>query len=145
MTALDESRQSAQIPELDYNPYLSEPILGHVLEQDRLREQFRMFRTTMGTGWYNITRLEDVREGLQRPDIFSSTSVMPLEPDPPYKWIPEMVDPPEHTRWRQLLSPMFSPAAIETMSDNVRRRCIELIEPLVERGHCDFLRDFAWR
>ena len=67
------------------------------------------------------------------------------DPDPPYKWIPEMLDPPEHTVWRQLLAPHFAPRAMERLEDRVRERCTELIAEIAGTGHCDFLRDFAWR
>ena len=50
------------------------------------------------------------RDSYQRPEIFSSTAVIPTEPDPSYRFIPQMLDPPDHTVWRRLLQPVFSPA-----------------------------------
>jgi cytochrome P450 len=86
-----------------------------------------------------------VREALQRPDLFSSLAVIALEPDPPYNWIPEMLDPPVHTKWRQLLAPTFSPGSMAKMADKVRQRCVDILDTFADRGHCDFLADFAWR
>ncbi|MCU4186855.1 cytochrome P450 [Acidiferrimicrobium sp. IK] len=119
--------------------------LSHLEALDRLREMHPVVRSTFGEGFWVLTDSAGVREALQKPGTFSSSIVVPYEPDPPYKWIPEMLDPPEHTRWRQLLSPHFTPKAMEALDQKVRTRCVELIEPLVERGHCDFLEDFAWR
>jgi cytochrome P450 len=59
--------------------------------------------------------------------------------------VPEMLDPPSHTVWRQMLAPWFAPAAVTAMEPGIRQRCIDLVEPLVERGGCDFLKDFAYR
>jgi cytochrome P450 len=56
-----------------------------------------------------------------------------------------MLDPPEHTVWRQLLAPHFAPRAMERLEGRVRERCVEVIGEIAGAGHCDFLRDFAWR
>ena len=34
---------------------------------------------------------------------------------------------------------------MERLEDKVRQRCVELIGEIAGQGHCDFLRDFAWR
>jgi cytochrome P450 len=121
------------------------PVLSHLEALDRLRELHPVVRSTFGVGFYVLTDSSGVRDALQRPAVFSSSIIRPYEPDPPYKWIPEMLDPPEHTRWRQLLSPHFTPKAIEALDDKVRARAVELIEPLVAKGRCDVLGDFAWQ
>ena len=79
------------------------------------------------------------------PGTFSSRAIQPTDPDPQYLLVPEMLDPPEHTAWRQLLAPWFSPRAIEKMAVGVRRRCVELIEPIATRDGCDFHNEFAYR
>jgi cytochrome P450 len=146
MTAIDESTtHKGGVPVHEYNEFLVEPVTAHAQMMDVLRERFPAFWNTFGGGHWALTRMEEVRGALQRPDLFSSRSVIPLEPDPPYLWIPEMLDPPEHTRWRQLLSSSFTPQVVNQMGDKVRERCVSLIEPLVERGGCDFMHDFAWR
>lgn len=145
MTTAEQDIGARSVPEVEFNYWLVEPILAHAQKMDELRERAPAFWSTFGTGFWMLTRMENVREALQHPELFSSRSVMPLEADPPYKWIPEMLDPPEHTRWRQLLAPLFTPTAMAKMEDKVRTRAIELIEPLAQRGRCDFLRDFAWR
>jgi cytochrome P450 len=132
-------------PVVEYNPFLVEPAVGHADAVDVLREQYPHFRAAMTPGFFVYTRLEAIRDALQRADLFSSRSVTPLDPNPSYLWIPEMLDPPEHTKWRQLLAPHFSPGAMAKMEDPVRQRCIEVLEPLLDKGRCDFMADFAWR
>ena len=136
----------ADYPVLEYNNYLAGAALSHVEGIDQLRDQGPFVFSTFGPqGHWIFTDPEMVRSALQHPEIFSSSVVTPLETDPPYKWIPEMLDPPEHTKWRQLLAPHFAPKLMEQMEGKVRQRCVEIIESFADRGHCDFLRDFAWR
>ena len=92
-----------------------------------------------------ITEGSDIRSALQDPGTFSSAAIQPTDPDPQYLLVPEMLDPPEHTSWRQLLAPWFSPRAVERMGEGVRRRCVELIEPIARGRECDFHLDFAYR
>ena len=58
-----------------------------------------------------------ILDGLQHPELFSNSVLVPEDPDPPYKWIPVMLDPPEHTKWRQLLAAWFSPRRFDKMAD----------------------------
>jgi cytochrome P450 len=143
--AMSAAERTQDYAVLDYDPALIEPVLSHLTRLDELRPDHPFFRSSVGPGFWVFTRMEPIRDAYQHPERFSSSAVTPTEPNPPFKWIPEMLDPPEHTKWRQLLSPTFSPAAIARMEDKVRSRCVELIEPLVSRGGCDFRADFAQR
>jgi cytochrome P450 len=82
-------------------------------------------------------------EVLQDAQTFSSSAIFVQDPDPVYKWIPEMLDGDEHRQWRQLLAPHFAPKAVQLMADRVRGRARELVESLVEQDSCDFMADFA--
>ena len=132
-------------PVREFNNATTGPVLSHAEEIDALREEHPFMRSTYATGFWVMTGAEVIRDALQHPDTFSSTVVTVLDSDPPYKWIPEMLDPPEHTVWRQLLAPHFAPKAMERLEDKVRGRCKEVIAEFAGRGQCDFLRDFAWR
>ncbi|EUA30581.1 putative cytochrome P450 domain protein [Mycobacterium xenopi 4042] len=46
---------------------------------------------------------------MQDPETFSNSVVTALDPNPPYKWIPEMLDGEEHKQWRRQLGPLFAP------------------------------------
>jgi cytochrome P450 len=56
---------------------------------------------------------------------------------------PEDYDPPEHSRYRRLLDPHFSPRAVERLRPQVTAKANELIDAIVERGSCDFVADFG--
>lgn len=112
---------------------------------DSLREQGPLVHTDGGGGYWMFTRHEDILRAAQNPRTFSNRSCIPIEPDPEYKWIPIMTDPPEHTKFRQVLLPRFAPSRVDELTPKVRQRCIEMLEPLVERGECEFVTDFARR
>ena len=137
--------QAEKYPVLAFNEATTGPVLSHAEEIDALRAEHPFVRSTHGDGFWVFTSADLIRDALQHPGVFSSTVVTVHDPDPPYKWIPEMLDPPEHTVWRQLLAPHFAPRAMERLEDRVRERCVSLLREIAGAGHCDFLRDFAWR
>jgi cytochrome P450 len=71
--------------------------------------------------------------------------VVPDAPEPPYYWIPEMLDAPLHNKWRKLLGPLFSPGAIEALEPKIRERFGAIIDEVAPRGKCDFVQDVALR
>jgi cytochrome P450 len=130
---------------LDYNPLMPGLPMSHIEDIDSLRGRHRVFRSSLAQGFWVLTDGTKIRAALQDPATFSSRAIQPTDPDPQYLLVPEMLDPPQHTAWRQLLAPWFSPRAVEKMGPAVRRRCVELIEPIATRQHCDFHVDFAYR
>jgi cytochrome P450 len=120
--------------------------LWHFTNFDALRETSRVhFGDADGNPFWLMTRMEDVRAALQHPEIFSSTAVGPREPDPHFKMVPLMLDPPVHTRWRQLMGPMFAPGAVASLEPRVERRFDEIIAEVAPRGECDYVADVALR
>jgi cytochrome P450 len=84
---------------------------------DGLRTQSRLLYSDHGPGFFLATRHEEALEILQDPQTWSSRAVSVLDPDPAYLWIPEMLDPPEHTAWRRSLGPLFSPKTVDRLED----------------------------
>jgi cytochrome P450 len=110
---------------------------------DALRREHEVFRSDEAQGYWVFTRNEMIVDALQRPEIFSSTATVPTIPEPPYQWIPLMVDPPYHAKWRKLLGGWFSPGRIASLEAPVRERCAKLVDSIVALGECDFVADFA--
>ena len=95
--------------------------LAYFERLDELRDRSRpLFRTETAQGYYVVVDHDAIVEGLQHPELFSSSVVVPEDPDPLYKWIPLMLDPPEHAKWRHLLASYFSPRTVERMADEQR-------------------------
>ncbi|GAA2720160.1 cytochrome P450 [Actinocorallia aurantiaca] len=130
--------------ELDFNPLAGGQPVGTTAEiMDGLRAEHRAFHSTYGKGFWVLTRYDDILAAFQDPELFSSASVNALDPHPRYRWIPEMLDPPEHTRWRRLLQSHFAPAAVRAREPRIREHCAALIAGLAADGGCDFVSDFA--
>ncbi|HEY3714654.1 MAG TPA: cytochrome P450 [Jatrophihabitantaceae bacterium] len=98
-----------------------------------------------GNTFYLLTEMEQIRAACQQPDTFSNSAIQCEVPDPPYHLIPEMLDPPEHGKWRKLMGPLFSPGAVEAMEQSIRARFDEILDEVAPRGHCDFVKDVALR
>jgi cytochrome P450 len=120
------------------------PPLAHFATYDAKREEARLhFGEALGTEVWMPTRMNDILAVYQNPDVFSNSAVNVYEPNPQYMFIPEMLDPPLHTTWRQLLGGLFSPGSVKHMESRVRDRFVEILDSVVERGECDFVQDVA--
>jgi cytochrome P450 len=98
-----------------------------------------------GHSFHLVTRMEDIRETYQRPDVFSNSAIQVDNPDPEYLLIPEMLDPPVHGKWRKLLGPLFSPGAVDAMESAIRSNFVRILDDVADRGHCDFVAEVALR
>ena len=120
--------------------------LEHFRRLDDLRDRHgTRFFTETPPGYYVFLDHDMIVEGLQHPETFSSSVIVPEVPDPPYKWIPVMLDPPEHGRWRHLLAGYFSPRTIARRADEQRAYAARLVDELAVTGRCDYVADFAHR
>lgn len=120
------------------------PVGSNFRKLDELQRQYGpFFRSEEADGFWVATDYSVIREALQKPELFSNSIIIPIEPNPPVKWIPMMIDPPEHTKWRHLLSGYFTPGRVKKLEAEQRSYAIDLIEKLRPRGECDFYSDFA--
>jgi cytochrome P450 len=110
---------------------------------DQIAPERPVFYSSCYGGFWVFTRYEDVRDAFQAPHIFKQWNAgIPANPFTRiYK--PLYLDPPEHTLWRRLLVPIFSPRQVARLEAIVRataRRELARIAPL---GRCEFVKDFA--
>jgi cytochrome P450 len=89
-----------------------------------------------------VTSQRTVEQVMRHPEIFSSKRAFDAL-NSPIPMPPLTYDPPDHTRFRRILQPFFSPRMIRPLEPVLRRHIADLIEPLVERGECDFVADVA--
>ena len=57
--------------------------------------------------------------------------------------VPINLDPPEHTKYRAPLQKAFSPKTMLALKESIRALANELIDKVIDRGHCDFMVDIA--
>ena len=114
-------------------------------QSSALREETPAFFNDHAQGYWVVTRYEQVKDLYQNVDLFSSESFTAWEPNPPYRFVPTQIDPPEHIKYRQLLNPKFSPGAVNRAGPRARAIAGRLVGELAGRGECDFAATFAIR
>ena len=92
-------------------------------------------------GYYYLTRREDVLAALRNPKVFSSRVLQP--PTNPLPVVPLSFDPPEHTRYRKILQPYFSPHALSKSRPVLERHATDMIAAFAGRGECEAMAEFA--
>lgn len=114
---------------------------------DELSSEAPLYWNEFGPGFWTVISHEGILEILQSPETFSNSVVTALDPDPQYKWIPEMLDGDEHLQWRKQLGPLFSPKAMAKLETKVRERAVDLIEAITAKddGKFDLMAEFAQR
>ena len=112
---------------------------------DELRETSPVYYNTFAQGYWIFTRHEAVREIYKTPEIFSSESFTPWEPEPIYRFVPTQIDPPDHIKYRRILNPWFAPRAIDEAEPVMRELCRKLVEKTAPAGACNFVNEFALR
>ncbi len=134
-------------PEFKSNPF---PIFA------RLRAEQPVYCTTLpdkSSVWL-LSRYEDVLL-LLKDERFAKNRHNALTPEQLRKqpWVPPMfhplernmldLDPPDHTRLRQLVHKAFTPHLIEQMRARVERLANELLDAVAGKGEMDLIRDYA--
>jgi cytochrome P450 len=103
--------------------------------------------TPRGSGFWALTRLDDIREVTRRPDDFRSGAGINIFDQPPrlkeYRGSIIDMDNPEHSRQRRIVSRGFTPRALDAMRADVARTSREIIGSVAGKGECDFVTEVA--
>jgi cytochrome P450 len=112
---------------------------------DRIREEGPIVWSPELGGHWIISGADVVRDVFNNDEVFSSypTGVPPMTGFWPRKLNPQELDGDEHTRYRRLLSPFFSPRAIRPLAESVRARATDLITRFAHSGECEFVSQLA--
>lgn len=102
-----------------------------------------------GQGFWAVTSYADVVKVSRHPETYSSWLGGVMLPDSE----PELLagsrlmmlyqDPPEHTRYRRLVSRSFTPRAVSAWRERIDRLATEIIDRVISRGECDLVVDIA--
>ncbi|MDQ2649605.1 MAG: cytochrome P450 [Actinomycetota bacterium] len=79
---------------------------------------------------------------LRNHELFSSAA-SPLALGNVRPLIPLMVDPPDHSKYRKLLDPLFAPKRMDEQEEDLTRRVNHFIDTFIDRGECNFTEEFA--
>ena len=104
-----------------------------------------------GAGFWNVTKYADLISVSRQPNLFSSwrggTNVFELNQ-------PELegsrllmlnMDPPQHAKYRRLVSRGFTPKRIEMLVTHVGELAKAIVDRVAEAGECDFVDAVASR
>ena len=53
------------------------------------------------------------------------------------------MDPPLHTRYRRLINKGFTPRMVSELESTMRKRTLDIVDRVADRGECDFVVDVA--
>ncbi len=109
-----------------------------------------------GTEIFMVSRWEDIRQINRDTQTFSNNFQDLLKgPDPSpeaaciyadgYEQPPTLLtlDPPEHKVFRSLINKVFSARRVEKMHGYIEEVVDELIDTFIDKGECEFVKDFA--
>jgi cholest-4-en-3-one 26-monooxygenase len=96
-----------------------------------------------GPGYWILSRYETIKAISRQPQLFSSASGTSVE-DRDENFVSMIgMDPPDHRRFRSLVSAGFTPRRIAAQEPHHREIVGSILDGVVDRGHCDFVVDVA--
>lgn len=138
MSTVDSGQANAfYLPRLEYStlPMTADRGVGWKILRDAGPVVFM-------NGWYYLTRREDVLAALRDTKAFSSREAL-QPPDNPLPVVPLGFDPPEHTRYRKILQPFFSPSALAKKRPALLEQTVAMIDAIAVRRECEAMADLA--
>jgi cytochrome P450 len=112
-----------------------------------VREQQPLLHSDRYGGFWLLTRYDDVTAAALDHEAFTSavpgtTLIPPTQPreDP---LLPIELDPPEHSRYRALVNPVFAKPRIDAMRPGLEALAVRLLDPFVRNGGGDVMAEFA--
>jgi cytochrome P450 len=108
-----------------------------------------IFWTPHNGGHWVATRADDIEEVYSNYEHFTT---FPRGNAIPYRGtadphgprpLPISSDPPEHTDYRRIISPFFTPKRIGEVEKVARSIAREIIDGLIDKGGCEFYGDFS--
>jgi cytochrome P450 len=140
---------------MDFN-FFDEEVLNCPYEfYQTLQEQAPVYQLP-GTNIFMVTRYADIKNLLKDTETYSNNFEAQLkgpEPAPEVTaiyakaWQPVdtmiTADPPRHKTYRTLVNKVFNAKRVDAMEDYMKEIVQELIDGFIDRGECDFIREFT--
>ncbi|MFF0499799.1 cytochrome P450 [Nocardia aobensis] len=101
-----------------------------------------VFWTPHYGGHWVVTRFEDLRrvaseyENFSNAEMFVPQGIVPM-------LTPTQLDPPEHSAYRRLLTPAFTPGRLRAITEEARAAVVAAIEDAYHRGRCEFVTEIS--
>jgi cytochrome P450 len=99
------------------------------------------------SGYWSLTRYDDIVEVSRRPDDFSSakgTNIVDLPPElTEFMGSIIAMDDPRHARLRRIVARGFTPRTLDTLKSDVEAVAADIVAGIADRGECDFVAEVA--
>lgn len=118
----------------DWNPKSEEVLQDQCAAYDQMRQDCPVAYSEM-LGW-SLFRHQDIVRVLEDHATFRSLVSKHIS-------VPNGMDPPEHTKFRSLVEPLFRPAAIAAFEPKCRAIASELLDDISCKSDVEFIADFA--
>ncbi|WNG90140.1 cytochrome P450 [Mycobacterium sp. ITM-2016-00317] len=132
--------------DLYYDPYDLNIVTDPYPTYARLREEAPLYHNER-YGFWALSRHADVEKALLDWSTFSNSRSDILELVKSDFAMPKGVmmfeDPPEHTMLRGLMSRVFTPRRMAEIEDQIRRYCVNCLDPLVGSDGFDVIAELA--
>jgi len=104
-----------------------------------------IFWTPLNGGHWVGTRSDIIERVLDDHESFSSRyPTVPAQRNMEPRLLPVQADPPEWQKYRIFFNRALSPKQVQTLASAARATAIELIDGFKDRGHCEFVGEFAY-
>lgn len=131
-------------PEFTQDPY---PTYARLREDCPVAHADEYFPEYGPGGYWIVTRHEDVVRGLRDPGTFSSADhavlSIPAMMERDYPVLPQQADPPLHTRYRALVSPVFRRSRVDGLFPGLLASAGEILDGIIGREDVDLVKEFA--
>jgi cholest-4-en-3-one 26-monooxygenase len=138
----------------DVNLYDLDRIREHGFPHDwfkRLRAEAPVYRHPApdGAGYvWVISRYADVVRLSKDPGLYSSAMGTNIwehaeEDLPAIQSMLVNMDPPQHVKYRRLVSPGFTPRIVSRLEPHIRELARQIVDRIAGKGECDFVREVA--
>lgn len=148
---MTQQQSDSAIPVLtaaDYPSVIGNADVEYYEARDRLRETAPVYRVDLGAmeSFYAVMRDDLAKKILLDPQTFPHIMAFPDETNP-HGTAPVLPmsrsGKPDHAHYRGVTQGWVSPARVRTLQPRIREIAIEVIEPLVGKGGCNFVHDFG--
>ncbi len=112
-----------------------------------MREEHPLVHSDLYGGFWVLTRYVDVTAAANDHESFTSavagTTLIPSTQPRTDPLLPIELDPPEHTRYRALVNPVFGKPRLDAMRPDLEALATRLLEPFAHNGGGDVMAQFA--
>jgi cytochrome P450 len=124
--------------------FLADPYAYYAGLHDRCPPIFFNPNSMAGDSWVTIKHANAFHALRDATHFRSRTEgVFPREESNWYNLIPQEIQPPQHRKYRNIIDPMLSPAAVTQLIGDIRTLANDLIDEFIDRGSCEFTEEFA--